>query len=45
MRKTTIWLEDEDDQQIEKIKKATKVLPDIAAIRYALHNCRLPRKK
>ena len=45
MRKTTIYLEEDDDKIIARIKNDWAIKHDIGAIRHALRSYRSPRKK
>lgn len=45
MRKTTIYLDDADDEQLKLIKAANGLTKDVQAIRLAIRTYRSPRKK
>ena len=44
MRKTTMYFRPEDDAKMEEIKSVIQNDDQTAVVRYALHNCTLPRK-
>ena len=44
-QKTTIYLEDEDYVRLEVIKKHLSTTKDAPAIRFAIRNIRVPKKR
>jgi hypothetical protein len=43
-KKTTMYLEQTDLDKIEEIKKSIGTTKDVAAVRFAIRNVRLPKK-
>ncbi len=45
MRKTTMYFRPQDDEKMEEIKKALQTDDQTVAVRFALHNCPVPKPR